>query len=280
MKFYKLSEVPIQNDDRVFKASPIGAGISFAVILAIAIAALLCGIHGVDGLNAPRIIFYLVAATFGLFGLFAFHSFRASLKPSNWLLRCHRSGVIIHFRSFLNWRFPADDVQAVGFDYSVIARVRTVKERRNSPGLGGNTRTQTQQFTFLDLCLVNADTTALEKQLQQEGNLEPQGIMISRDYPVQVKPGGIVELRWNNISPSARKAIQHLGQHVKIAGADARQVDLTHQGNLPPGAEDGKILELAKGGDEMGALTLTKQTYGCSLSEAKDFVAKLRSGTK
>ena len=33
MKFYKLSEVPIQNDDRVFKASPIGAGISFAVIL-------------------------------------------------------------------------------------------------------------------------------------------------------------------------------------------------------------------------------------------------------
>jgi hypothetical protein len=221
-----------------------------------------------------------VAAFAGLFGLFAFHAFRASLKPTNWLLRCNRSGVIIHFRSFLNWRLPADDVQAVGFDYSEIAWARTVKERRNSPGLGGNARTQTQQFTFLDLCLVNADTTALEKQLQQEGSLSPEGIMISSDYPVQVKPDGIVELRWSGISPSARNAIQYLGQQVMIADADSRKVDLTHQANLPPGAEDGKILELAKSGDEMGAMTLTRQTYGCSLSEAKDFVAKLRSGAK
>jgi len=277
MKFYKFSEIPIQNDDLVFKASPIVAGISFTVISAITVAALLCGIHGVDGINAPRFLFYIVAAFAGLFGWFAFHSFRASLKPSNWLLRCNRCGVIIHYRSFLNWRFPAESVEAVGFDYSEIASARTVKERRNSPGLGSNTRTQTQQLTFLDLCLVNADTTALEKQLQQEGSLEPEGIMISRDYPVQVKPGGIVELNWSSISPSARKAIQYLSQHVKIAEVDSRTTDLTHQSNLPPGTEDGKILELAKSGDEMGAMTLTRQAYGCSLSEAKDFVQKLRS---
>jgi hypothetical protein len=277
MKFYKLDEIPIQNDDRLFKASPFIAGISFIVIAAITIAALLLGIYGVDGINTPRFVFYIVAAFAGLFGLMSFHSFRASLKPSNWLLRCNNSGVIIHYRSFLNWRFPTESVQAVGFDYSEIAWARTVKERRTSPSLDNSCRTQTQQLTFLDLCLINADTATLEEHLQQEGSLEPSGVMISRDYPVQVLPGGIVELRWSSISPSARKAIQHLSQHIKIVETDSRKVDLTHQSNLPPGAEDGKILELAKSGDEMGAMALTRQIYGCSLSEAKDFVQKLRS---
>lgn len=280
MKFYKFSEIPIQSDDRIFKASPIGACISFIVILAIVIAALLLGIHGGEqyGINLPRAVFYIVAAFAGLFDLFAFQSFHASLKPTNWLLRCNSNGVIIHFRSFLNWRFPAESVQAVGFDYSEIAWVRTVKERRISTSIGNrNTRrTQTQQLTFLDLCLANADTTALEKYLQQEINLRPDGVTISMDYPVQVLSDGVIELRWSGgISPSASKAIQYLSQHIKIADADSRQVDLTHQKNLQPREEDGKIFELAKSGDEIGAVKLTRQIYGCSLSEAKDLVEKL-----
>ncbi len=146
----------------------------------------------------------------------------ASLQPTNWLLRCNNNGLIIHYRSFLNWRCPTESVQAVGFDYAEIAWARTVKERRASPGLGDNRGTQTQQLTFLDLCLINTDTSALEKYLQQEENLTPEGIMISRDYPVQVLPGGVVELRWTGIKPSSRKAIQFLGRHIKIAGADSR----------------------------------------------------------
>jgi hypothetical protein len=278
MKFYKHDEIPIQNDDHVFKASPAIVGISFVVFSVITIITLLLGIHGVDGINLPRVIFFSVAATSGLFGLIAFSSFRASLKRTNWLFRCNDSGVIIHYRSFLNWRFPIESVQAVGFDYAEIAWARTVKERRNSPGLGDNQRTQTQQFTFLDLCLVNTDTAVLEEHLRQEGNLEPKGITISRDYPVQVLPGGIVELHWSvGTVSSASKAIQCLSQHIKIADADSRKVDLTHQRKFQPGKEDGKILELAKSGDEMGAVTLTRQIYGCSLSEANNYVKKLRS---
>ncbi|HEY5042222.1 MAG TPA: hypothetical protein VIK53_09480 [Verrucomicrobiae bacterium] len=283
MKFYKFSEIPVRSDDQVFKSSPIGSGISFVVISAIVIAALLLGIHGGEqyGINLPRVLFYILAAFAGLFDLFAFQSFQASLKPTNWLLRCNNNGVIIHFRSFLNWRFPSECVQAVGFDYSEIAWARTVKERRISPSMGyqNNRIAQTQQLTFLDLCLVNADTTALEEHLQQERNLRPDGITISLDYPVQVLSGGIVELRWSGgISPSARKAIQCLRQHITIAGAYSRIADLTHQKNLQPGEEDTKILKLATTGDEMGAVTLTRQIYGCSLSEARSFVEKLLTG--
>ena len=118
MKFYKLKEVPIQHDDRVFRASTIGAGISFTGSAAITLALLLGGIHGVVGMDLPLFVFYLGAAVAVLFSWLIFRSFRASLQPSNWLLRCHRRGVIIQFRSYLNWRFPADGVQAVGFDFS------------------------------------------------------------------------------------------------------------------------------------------------------------------
>src|SRR5208282_1379047 len=89
----------------------------------------LYGVHS----PPPALFVYSFAAFFGLFGWLAFRQFRASLKRTNWLLRCNDNGVIIKYRSFDNWRFPDNDVQAVGFDYSEIAWVRTVKERRISP---------------------------------------------------------------------------------------------------------------------------------------------------
>lgn len=281
MRFYTLGEIPARSDDQLFKVSPTSPFIWFIAFSGIGVALLLLGITGakIYGLNLPPVFFiYLGAATFGLFGWLAFGGFRASLKPSNWLLRCNSTGVIIKYRSFLNWRFPAEDIQAVGFDYSEIAWARAVKEQRASPGVGGETKSQV--LTFLDLCLANADTSALEAHLQAEQKAEPPGRFktINRSYPVEVLPGGIVRLRWNGLSPSPRKAIQFLSRHVKIAAASSSQVDLTHQSNSSPGQEDAKILALARSGDKMGAVKLTRQIYGASLSEAVAFVEKLQSG--
>jgi ribosomal protein L7/L12 len=64
---------------------------------------------------------------------------------------------------------------------------------------------------------------------------------------------------------------------VIIAGTDATEVDLTFQSNLSPEERDAKILTLAKSGDKMGAVKLTRQIYGATLSEAVAFVEKLQS---
>jgi hypothetical protein len=207
------------------------------------------------------------------------------MMPTNWLLRCRDSGVIIKYRSFENWRCPAEDVQVVGFDYSEIAWVRTVKERRITPGLGGGRTTQLQYLTYLDFCLVNADTSALETHLQAEGKAEPPGNfkIIHGDYPVEVVAGGIVRLRWSmdggyRISPSLKKAIEYLGRYVKITTTDSTKVDLTHPSNLSSEEGDADILKLAKSGDKLGAVRLTRRLYGSTLSEAVAFVEKLQSG--
>jgi hypothetical protein len=286
MKFYKLGEIPTRSDDQVFKATSTVALIWFIVFSGIGIALLLAGISGakIYGLKMPSgLFFHGGAATFGVLGWAALGQFRARVKPTNWLLRCNGSGVIIKYRSFENWRFPAEDEQAVGFDYSEIAWIRTLREQRTIPAMGRNTARQ--YLTYLDFCLANADISVLEAHLNAEQKAEPTGRFktIYRDYPVEVLPGGIVRLRWNfdagyRIHPSPKKAIEHLSRHIKTVAANSTKVDLTYQSNLSPEEGDARILKLAKSGDKMGAVKLTRQIYGSTLSEAVAFVERLQSG--
>jgi hypothetical protein len=288
MKFYRLGEIPTRSGDLVFKASATGPLIGFILFCGIAIVLLLFGMSGekIYGLNLPPAFFiYVGAPTFGLLGWIACGQLRARLKPTNWLLRCDSSGVIIKYRSFENWRFPVEDVQVVGFDYAEVGEIRMAREQRATPGLGGNQTDQIEYLTYLDFCLADTDTSALEAHLQAEQKAEPLGRFktIYRDYPVEVLPGGIVRLRWSmdgryKIRPSPQKAIEYLSKFVVIAGADATEVDLTYQSNLSPEEGDAKILTLAKSGDKMGAVKLTRQIYGSTLSEAVAFVERLQSG--
>jgi hypothetical protein len=266
-----------------------GPLIGFILYCGIGMVLLLFGMSGekIYGLNLPPAFYvYIGAPTFGLLAWIAYGQLRARLKPTNWLLRCNSSGVLIKYRSFENWRFPVEDVQVVGFDYAEVGEIRMAMEQRTAPGLGGNQTDQIQHLTYLDFCLADADTSALEAHLQAEQKAEPPGRFktIYRDYPVEVLPGGIVRLRWSmdggyKIRPSPKKAIEYLSRYVGIAGADATKVDLTYQSNLSPEAGDAKILTLAKSGDKMGAVKLTRQIYGSTLSEAVAFVEKLQSGS-
>ena len=285
MKFYKLDEVPVHGDDQVFKTSPIRIVLGMFMFLGVAIAVLVFDIRNGKLFvrhtpPEPSLIFF--AACFGLIALFLYRSLRTTRRPTNWLLRCNGSGVIIKFRSYQNWRLPSDTVQAVGFDYSEIAWVRNARGQRISPTPGRSAGAVTSNMTYVDLGLVNADTSSLEARLSAERCLQPDGVVVSMDYPVQVLPGGIVELRWSGgmggIHPPASKAIETLSRHVKTAGADSREVDLTHDGKLSPEEERAKIAELAKRGDKMGAVKLTRQIHGYSLGEAHEFVEKLLAG--
>jgi hypothetical protein len=288
MKFYRLGDIPFRRDDLVFKAPVTGVLIWCCVYSGIAIALLRFGISGakIAGLNLPSgLVFYGGAAVFGLLGWAAWGQFRARRKPSNWLLRCQAGGVLIKYRSYQNWRCPADDVQAVGIDDSEIAEVRLVREQRTVPGLGGKGNQQVQRLTFLVFRLVNADTSALEARLLAEQKAEPPGLFktIYRDYPVAVLPGGIIQLRWSfsggyKISPSPNRAMEYLSGRVKIAGPDATKIDLTRPGQPGPEAGDAQILKLARSGDTLGAVKLTRQLYGSTLDEAVAYVEKLQSG--
>jgi len=285
MNFYRLNEIPVQRGDHVFKVSPLSKSMAVLVFFGIALAALLLGVYGgfrpgKHGIDLPAGLAYYISGVCAVMGLIFFGPFRASLRPTNWLLRCHETGVVIHYRSYLNWRLPAEDLQGVEFDYSEIVWARAVKERRASPGMDG--ANQVVSLTHLDFCLANVDTSVLEAHLEAERNRWPASRRIKSralDYPVEVLPGGIVRLHWKDAShcivPDVRQAIQTLSRSVRIVSEDSVKTDLAHDRNLTPGEEDAKILKLLKNGDKIGALKLARETYGCSLAEATEFLEKM-----
>jgi hypothetical protein len=214
---------------------------------------------------------------FGLFALNSYGSSRASRMPSNWLLRCHSRGLLIHYRSYRNWRFPADSPEVVGWDYSEIAWVRVAKERRIVPSMAhGANSSETHFMTFMELGLVNPNTIELEDHLSADRNLSAGVGLVVGDYPVQVVPGGIVQMSCSGMHPFAHQAVECLGRHVKIAEPDHRVVDLTHHSKTPPEEERQKILQLVRSGDVIAATTMAREVYGYSLTEAHTFVEKLK----
>ncbi len=279
MTFYKLDQVTVSRDDQVFKASvtsqTIGLIMTSAVILTLLVFAIRCGIHHQV---VPAFFACAFAGMFGLFALNSYSSSRASRMPTNWLLRCHERGVLIHYRSYRNWRFPADSPQIVGLDYPEIAWVRLAKERRTVPSMTqqGN-RSETHFMTFVELGLVNPNTTELEKYLSADRSLATGVSTVVGDYPVQVLPGGIVQMSWSGMHPSAHQAVECLGHHVKIAEPDHRVLDLTPHSKTPPEEERQKILQLVRSGDVLAAVTMAQRVHGYSLTEAHDFVEKLKA---
>lgn len=292
MKFYRLSEIPYRGDDLVFKASMAGIFIWPVVYFGIAIALLVLGIDGtkIYGLQIPSgVLFYGGSAVFGLLGWVASGQVRARMKPTNWLLRCDGSGLIIKYRSFMNWRLPAEDVQVGEFNYSEIARIREVRKQRTTFGAQHSTSRSLQYVTYLDICLANDETSDLEAHLEAERKAESPGRFGALnyksnvlDYPVEVLPGGIVRLRWSKsagykIKPSLTKAIAYLSRYVNTTATISQKVDLTQPSNLSSEEGDTNILKLVKSGDKTGAVKLTRKIYSCSLSEAAAFVDKLQS---
>lgn len=275
MRFYKLDEVPISRDDVVFKESPAVNAIAALILFGIAIAVITCGIEKWPPGKSPTSFLYFAGGMCALIGLFPLAFFRASLKPTNWLLRCQLSGLFIKYRAFENWRLPADTLQVVGFDYGEIAWAKLVKERRKSPNTDGKGGFQIQWLTYIDLGMANPDLSALETNLQAERALRPAGALklVFMDFPVQVLPGAVIEIRWGNgIRPSPTKALQVIGQRVKILETEHRKTDLTHHDGANPEEEKAKILALANTGDHIGAVKLAQEVYGYNLTQANDYV--------
>jgi hypothetical protein len=275
MRFCKLDEVPVSGDDVVFQQSPVRSAIIAVLFLGVGIAAITCAVvKWPDAKSAT--FFYFLGGFLSLIGLAWVFNFRSTLKASNWLLRCKLGSLFVHYRAYENWRLPADAQQVVGFEYGEIAWAKLVKERRTQPSSDPKYNSETVWLTHIALSLANPDTTELDAKLQTERNLRPNGVLVSLDFPVQVQPGGIVEVRWNaGIRPSAKKALVVLGQRIKILETEHRVTDLTHRASGNPEDAKAKILALAKSGDEMGAVRLAQQVYGYNLTQATQFVEKL-----
>ena len=175
-------------------------------------------------------------------------------------------------------------MQAVGLDYCEIAWVRKVRGKRKTTfSLGEGNTPSTEYLTFLEFGLQDSDTSILKEHLDAERKLKVSQTYlgwiavksICHDFPLEVEPGGIIRLRWRGIIdyflPSGR-LIQVLSKFVKVEEEIKNQDDLSYNRKGSLADQEAKILKLLKSGDKIKAIELTRQVYGCSLTDAVKYV--------
>lgn len=280
MKCYRIEEITDSQGEQVFRISPFKKAVAMICLFSAAICLLAIAITGRKPLPISTIGYYYFSALTGVIGLIPLRMFRASLKPSSWFLRFSSESLLIKYSSYLNWKRKEPSFEVIGINYSEIAWAKIVREVRRSPSVDQRGGTVTSYLSYIELGLQNPDTAELERVLAAERTSRKGIIRVSRDCPVRVLDDGIVQIRWTDgIRPSAVKAIECLESYnVTAHDIEQRSTDLTHHSDADPNEERGKIVELIRSGDIMGAEKFVQLAYGYNLSKASEFVSKLRKG--
>src|ERR1700675_1261410 len=163
MRLLRLSQVAIGPNARVFRPPRIRGLIMWLAVF--------CG--------AAAIFFYALAGKWKpgyIFGpailpflLLTVRFVTARFHPSNWLVRVNDTGLSAQYRSYLNYRLPADEPSVVFISYREIASARLVRERVQTPDPSHGGATQTQFLRYIELEL-SGDTAQLANAIQGEGS--------------------------------------------------------------------------------------------------------------
>jgi hypothetical protein len=160
MRLLRLADVEIGPNDQVFRHPRLPALILWLGGFA-AVAALLFKAY--TGAFKPGYIFGPFLSLFLLLGL---RFVTARFHPSNWLARINQTGMYVQYRSYLNYRLPADDPSVVFLSYGESASARLVREKVETPDPMHNSSTR-QYLRYIELELTG-DTTALANALDSE----------------------------------------------------------------------------------------------------------------
>src|SRR6185437_7596701 len=186
--------------------------------------------------------------------------------------RASQSGVLIKYRSYLNRKLPAADVQVVALDYNEIEWAREVIERRVTADSshGGNSVSATTH-KFIEL-RIKGDTAEIAGKLQEENLREASATSHWVDFPVQLMDDGVVRLNWDGITPNIDSALKKMGVHIPIEEAQKSRTDYASTKNLSPEELQEKVRQLNASGDRIAACALAKKALRCSTTEAMKFV--------
>jgi short subunit dehydrogenase-like uncharacterized protein len=275
MRIYRLKDCPAADSDFVCRES--------ALLKWVLLLAFLMGAAAIWFAPAKLLwLKILVSSTLAVLALLAIVWLRATFDDQNWLVRLGDAGLRVKFRSYLNRRWPSEDVVVVQLDRREIEFVRAAHERviSHAANNGHNSGTQTESFGYLELKLRDdVDLSELKQRLAEERDRKPpSGRAKFHDVPVRVVDDHIVRITWSSVSrrttPRLTTAVQRVGALAPIAPLLRFETDLRV---TPTGSRQREdlILQLVERGKTIHAIRETRRLYGYPLAEAKQFVDSL-----
>lgn len=273
MDLLRLSDVNTRLRDQVFYYSRIRVLVFVFVALG-ATGALLFGAVSAHW-NAG---YYLVAVIL-FFGLFLKRMVTARFRPSNWLVRMNETGLLIQFRSYLNYHLPAEDLTVVFLSYDEIRSARLVRERARVSDSQGKTATQIRRYIELELAgdiqaLVKALQAELAEKAPSEKRWYGSSSTLYQDHPVRMPSPPFLQLRWQ-VVPRAAKFLEALRPYTTIADPVSMSEDFVHLQALSAEEQKKRLRELKERGESVAAIYMARKIYGCGLAQASSIVENL-----
>lgn len=276
MRLLRLQDVEIGPNDCLFRHARLRALIVWLAGFAAATALFL---HAYTGKWPPG---YLFGSFLLLFLLLTLRMVTARFHPPNWLVRVNETGIYVQYRSYLNYRLPADDPAVVFLSFGEIASARLIKERVETPDATRPGATQTQYLRHIELEL-SGDPALLADALQAElGEQAPSekrwygtSSTLYRDYPVSMSAPSTIRIHWD-VVPDAQKFLAALRPYTVIADPVSSKQDFTHLQSLSREDQQKQLRELVARGQNVTAIYAARKLYGGTLAEAKQMVDSLR----
>jgi hypothetical protein len=234
-----------------------------------------------EGTWAGVAILSWIAFWFFLFAWMLYRVLRARLRPTNWLVRTQSKGILIKFRSPLNYHFEAETLAVVHIAYGDIEFARPHRVRQTVPG-GTPGEEVMRLMKFAEFRMRDVERVKeLERRLSAERNREgpTTGRFIktrhkSRHYPLQVSSEGFVRIEWF-VRPSLKKFMTDIARDVALKEPTRSRKDFRNLRNVPVEEQETALLELIASGDRMSALEAVKELYGYDTTRAVKFVDEL-----
>jgi hypothetical protein len=220
-----------------------------------------------DPPHMPSAVALFIGAFFLLFFSIALARIRAVWRPSNWLLRLEGASLLIHFRSYLNWRGSPDDRVVLRLPASEIDFLRPL-------GLG--LADHTFKLPLLELHLRQPLSADIIAAVQTENRrMFGAGAVRSRSNhnPLQTSPDGRVILL--NLAGKLKPTYAELLQQLKLSfrvepPASLQQATVMAEGPVPlTRTVVQQVAFLKASGEEIEAIRLLRQHTSLSLVQAR-----------
>lgn len=218
----------------------------------------------------PVSLFCLAFSLIGCTHLFA------ALKRANWRLRLQPHLLIFKFRSDLNARLPEPHPVVAAIAIRDIVWMRKTRERVTQYSLSNNKTSYNAVYLDFKLRLREEEMELLREAIDTEIRYKPgagQPTLFHR-YPVRLD-GDLLRVQWwRGLRPKIDETVTLLRDRISME----QPLDLTADFSETPTPSQAEkdILELARRGEKMAAISLARRFYGLSLAEAKAFVEDLK----
>jgi hypothetical protein len=215
-----------------------------------------------------------------VFALVTWGILRSRMRPTNWIVRTHVSGISIKFRSYLNHHFDANDAIVVFLRYSEIEFVRAHRLRQDVPGFSRGD-SETRYLRFSEFKLRDEDDLnkiAQELAIERSRKGPRMGRFIKRqttnvDYPVQVTDG-FLRVQWR-VWPRLPQFMRDIAGQIAVRESLKTRDEFRALKSAPPKDQEDALLKLIGQGDRFGAIRLIKEIYSYDTTRAVQFLEEL-----